>query len=78
MFTSVRTRVTNILKELEQKEARGNQPITKQELEDKINVWMIKCKEMKQHIHQYKTEELLIIPEDDLMWEMEDKIGVAE
>ena len=33
--------------EIDQREARGNQPITKQELEDKINVWMIKCEEMK-------------------------------
>ena len=53
------------------------QPVTRQELEDKINVWMVKCEEMKQYIRQYKAEESLLIPEDDLMEEMEDKIGVA-
>ena len=78
MFTSARIRVTNFLEELEQREARGNQPITKQELEDKINIWMIKCEEMKQHIHQYKTKELLIIPENELMGKMEDKMEAAE
>src|ERR1044072_6800667 len=77
-FTSAKTRITNTLEELEQREARGNQPITKQELEDKINIWMVKCEEMKQHICQYKAEELLIIPEDDLMEEMEDKMEAAE
>ena len=33
---------------------------------------------MKQHIRQYKAEELLIIPEDDVMGEMEGKMGTAE
>src|ERR1043165_8226798 len=77
-FTSTRTRITNILEELEQRETRGNQPITKQKLEDKINVWMIKCEEMKQHICQYKAEELLIIPKDDVIGEIEGKMGTAK
>ena len=47
-------------------------------MEDKINIWMIKYEEMKQYIHQYKAEELLIIPEDNLMREMEDKMEVTE
>src|ERR1044072_3387266 len=33
---------------------------------------------MKQYIRQYKAEELMIIPEDNLMGEMEDKLGAAE
>src|ERR1044071_10196819 len=77
-FTSARTRITNILEELDQREAREQQPITKQELEDKINVWMIKCEKMKQHIRQYKAEEQMLIPEDDFMGEIEDRMGAAE
>ena len=38
---------------------------------------MVKCKEMKQHIWQYKIEELIIVPEDDLMKEMKAKMETA-
>ena len=49
-YINVRSQVTNIMEELNQREARRQQPITKQELENKINVWMVKCEEMKQTI----------------------------
>ena len=39
---------------------------------------MVKCEEMKQYIRQYKIKKLLIIPEDDLMEEMESKMKIAK
>src|ERR1044072_5986257 len=63
-YISARSRITDILNDLEQRERRGQQPITKKELEDKINIWMVKYEEMKQVISQYKEEEQLLIPQD--------------
>src|ERR1044072_3302846 len=39
---------------------------------------MVKCEEMKQVIRQYKLKEQLLVPEDELMEEMEVKIEVVE
>ena len=39
---------------------------------------MIKCEEMKQVIWQYKLEEQLLVPENEVMEEMEAKIEAAE
>src|ERR1044072_1960888 len=77
-YISARSRITEILNDLEQRERRGQQPISKRELEDKINIWMVKCEEMKQTISQYKAEEQLLIPEDELMVEMETKMEAAQ
>ena len=49
-YISARSRVINIIEELNQREAKGQQPITRKELEDKINIWMVKCEEIKQSI----------------------------
>ena len=55
-LTSARNRITIIMEELNHRETRGQQPIIKQELKDKINIWMIKCEEIKQVIWQYKMD----------------------
>ena len=39
---------------------------------------MVKCEEMKQTIWQYKLEEQLLIPENELIEEMEAKMEAAE
>src|ERR1043165_7287134 len=39
---------------------------------------MIKCAEMKQTIRQYKAEEQLLIPEDELMAEMKSRMEAAQ
>jgi hypothetical protein len=77
-YISVRSRITEILNDLEQRERRGQQPITKRELEDKINIWMVKCEEMKQTIRQYNVDEQLLISENEIMAEMESKMEAAQ
>src|ERR1044071_5261694 len=77
-YISARSRITEILNDLEQRERRGQQPISKEDLKSKINIWMVKCEKMKQTIHQYKAEEQLLIPEDELMAEMETKMKAAQ
>ena len=39
---------------------------------------MVKCEKMKQTIWQYKLEEQLLIPEDEIMKEMEAKMEAVE
>ena len=39
---------------------------------------MVKCEEMKQTIQQYKLEEQLLIPEDEIMEEIEAKMKATE
>src|ERR1043165_1443392 len=77
-YTSARSRITEILNDLEQRERRGQQAISKEDLETKINLWMVKCAEMKQVIRQYKAEKQLLIPKDELMAEMESKMEAAQ
>src|ERR1044072_7396824 len=77
-YVSARSRITEILNDLEQRERRGQQAISKEDLETKVNIWMVKCAEMKQTIRQYKAEEQLLIPEDELMAEMESKMEAGK
>src|ERR1044072_4983749 len=50
IYINARSRITENLNDLEQRERREQQAIFKKDLENKINVWMVKCEEMKQTI----------------------------
>ena len=77
-YISARSKITEILNDLEQRERRGQQAISKEDLENKINIWMVKCEEMKQTIRQYEATEQLLILEDELMTELENKMKAAQ
>ena len=66
------------MNDLEQRERREQQAISKEDLEDKINILIVKCEEMKQTIRQYEANEQLLVPEDELMAELESKMEAAQ